>query len=110
MTFFDIINSCQEEEMAGIQYDTENKLVQLIMALKLQKLKMSQLPSLKYENLEDCLKNGLWKDGAPQTLNQAADQILSLNASDIVRFMARTSLRRSVKENLDDYADIIRRN
>ena len=47
--------------MTEAVFDTENTMIQLVMVLKLTQLKNDQLPSLKYENLEDYLRQYLWR-------------------------------------------------
>lgn len=91
---------------AGV-FDVNNTMVQLTMVLKLQQLKSSELPSLHYENLEDFLKESLWKKGAPDSIHQAADEILSVTAADIVRFLSRKAVSDGAKQNLEDFSDII---
>ena len=47
--------------MTETVFDTDNTMIQLVMVLKLTELRCDQLPSLKYENLEDYLRQYLWK-------------------------------------------------
>ncbi|MGM9941770.1 MAG: post-transcriptional regulator [Bulleidia sp.] len=96
--------------MADQVFNTDNTLVQLVMVLKLTKLRTEQLPSLQYENLEDYFRKYLWKKEVPAQLNQAVDAVLSVTANDIVRFMAARCVIDSSHETLNDYADLIRRN
>ena len=96
--------------MTETVFDTENTMIQLVMDLKLTELRCDQLPSLQYENLEDYLRQYLWKREVPSQLNQAVDAVLSVTANDIVRFMATKSVINSRHETLSDYADLIRRN
>ena len=96
--------------MSETVFDTSNTMIQLVMVLKLTSLQSNQLPSLKYENLEDYLRQYLWKREVPSQLNQAVDAVLSVTANDIVRFMATKCVIDSRHETLSDYADLIRRN
>lgn len=96
--------------MSETVFDTSNTMIQLVMVLKLTSLQSNQLPSLKYENLEDYLRQYLWKKEVPSQLNQAVDAVLSVTADDIVRFMAVSSVINSRHETLSDYEDLIRRN
>ena len=96
--------------MTETVFDTENTMIQLVMVLKLTQLKNDQLPSLKYENLEDYLRQYLWRREVPSQLSQAVDAVLSVTANDIVRFMATRCVINSRHETLSDYADLIRRN
>lgn len=96
--------------MTETVFDTHNTMIQLVMVLKLVRLKYEQLPSLNYDNLEDYINRYLWKKEAPTQLNQAVDAVLSISADDIVRFMATRCVIDSAHETLSDYADLIRRN
>ena len=95
--------------MTEAVFDTENTMIQLVMVLKLTQLKNDQLPSLKYENLEDYLRQYLWRREVPSQLSQAVDAVLSVTANDIVRFMATRCVINSRHETLSDYEDFIRR-
>lgn len=91
-------------------YDVNNTGVQLIMVLKMQQLNRDEMPNLQYDNLEDYLSNRLWKDQNPRSLNQAADQILHVDARDIVRYLSGKAVVQGARESLDDFADVIGRN
>jgi hypothetical protein len=88
-------------------FDVHNRLVQMTMVLKLQKLNRTELPSLSYGNLEDFLMESLWKKALPGSLHQAADEILSVSASDIVRFLSMRAVRDGARSNLEDFSDVI---
>ena len=49
----------------------------------------------------------LWKKGVPKSLHEAADEILSISARDIVRFLSAKAIIDGSKENLEDFADLI---
>jgi len=93
--------------MSSSVYDTDNTLVQLTMVLKMQNLQRGQLPSLSYENLEDFLNQCLWKRGCPSSLHEAADQILHINAAQIVRFLSKKAIIDGAHADLEDFSDII---
>ena len=93
--------------MSAECFDTENSLIQLTMILKMQKLKRGPLPSLSYENLEDFLNQSLWRNGAPSSLHEAVDQVLSIEVSDIVRFLSRRAIVDGSKADLKDFTDVI---
>ncbi len=88
-------------------YDIHNTAVQLIMVIKMQQLIREELPSLTYANLEDYLDQDLWQNELPHTLNQACDQIMHVNADDIVRYLSREAIYTGKKENLSDFTDVI---
>ena len=78
-------------------FDVNNTFVQMTMVLKLQQLQRNEMPSLQYENLEDFLAEDLWKDETPYSLHEAADQILNVSASQIVRFLSRKAVTEGQK-------------
>ncbi len=88
-------------------FDVNNTFVQMTMVLKLQQLQRNEMPSLQYENLEDFLAEDLWKDETPYSLHEAADQILNVSASQIVRFLSRKAVTDGAKMKLDDFKDVI---
>ncbi len=93
--------------MSVEKFDVNHRLVQLTMTLKLQKLQRTELPTLTYGNLEDFLMGSLWKKGTPKSLHKAADEILSVSASDIVRFLSKMAVVDGAKQNLEDFSDVI---
>jgi len=88
-------------------FDTRNPQVQIAMTLKLQNIQRTELSTLTYGNLEDFLMASLWKKGVPKSLHEAADEILSISARDIVRFLSAKAIIDGSKENLEDFADLI---
>ncbi|MBR4162124.1 MAG: hypothetical protein IKR11_01300 [Solobacterium sp.] len=93
--------------MESERFDVNHTLVQLTMVLKLQQLKRNELPSLSYGNLEDYLMDSLWRNGLPASLHEAADEILSVKASDIVRFLSQKAVLDGSRQNLEDFRDVI---
>ena len=93
--------------MVADKIDSNNPLIQLTMVLKLQQLKRSGLPSLNYRNLEDFLNEKLWHDSLPDTLHEAADQILSVTPGEIVRFLSRKAVIEGGRLRLEDFSDVI---
>lgn len=88
-------------------FDTSNKMVQMMMILKMQKLISEELPTLRYEDLESFLKHSLWKEHQPVSLSEAADQILHISAKNIVQFMAMEAMTEGAKSDLNDFSDIL---
>ncbi|MCR4950163.1 MAG: post-transcriptional regulator [Solobacterium sp.] len=93
--------------MESAAFDVNNTFVQLTMVLKLQQLQRSELPSLRYDILEDYVAQELWKNDTPYSLHQAADDILSVTASQIVRYLSRQAVIDGAKMNLEDFKDVI---
>ncbi|MDO4414844.1 MAG: post-transcriptional regulator [Erysipelotrichaceae bacterium] len=93
--------------MSSEKFDTLNTLIQLTMVLKLQQLKRNGLPSLRYSNLEEYINEKLWVNQLPQSLHQAADEILAVNNQDVVRFLAKKAITEGATQKLEDFSDII---
>lgn len=88
------------------EYGVGNTLVQLVMVLKMQQLIRTGIPTLRYENLEDYLLYRLWKNGCPNSLHEATNQVLSVTAQDIVRFMAHDAIVKGSSKDLADFSDL----
>lgn len=88
-------------------FDTDNAMIQLTMALKLQQLRRGPLPSLTWENLKDFLNGYLWKNRAPANLNRAVDNIMCIRSEDVVRYLALKAVKDGSRESLDDFGDLI---
>jgi hypothetical protein len=88
-------------------YDINNVQVQLTMIIKLQQLQREQLPAMTYQNLEDYLTQYLWKRKIPRSLHTAANDILSITATDLIRFLSQQAIVESRRKNLSDFSDVI---
>lgn len=93
--------------MSSEKLDTLNTLIQLTMVLKLQQLKRSGLPSLKYSNLEEYVNEKLWLNQHPRSLHQAADEILAVSIQEMIRFLAKKAITDGAALKLEDFSDII---
>ena len=93
--------------MSSEKLDTLNTLIQLTMVLKLQQLKRSGLPSLKYSNLEEYVNEKLWLNQQPRSLHQAADEILAVSIQEMIRFLAKKAITDGAALKLEDFSDII---
>lgn len=93
--------------MSTSVFNTDNIHVQMIMILKMQKLKSEELPTLCYENLENFLSQSLWKEHQPVSLSDAANQILHVKANDIVQFMALKAMTDGAKADITDFSDML---
>ncbi len=89
------------------RFDVNHIQVQMLMVIKLQQLQRDSLPSLTYQNLEDYISNQLWKQKIPRTLYVAANDVLSVTASDIVRFLALHAAGFGGNSSLEDFSDLI---
>ncbi|MBQ9048744.1 MAG: hypothetical protein IJ120_12680 [Solobacterium sp.] len=93
--------------MSAVQYDTMNTEVQMTMVVKLHQLQRENLSTLTYRNLEDYLNESLWKAELPTSLHAAVNDILSVTANDIVKFLSRQAMTRGGRETLEDFSDLI---
>lgn len=79
----------------------------MVMVIRLQTLRRESGADLTYRNIEEYVNEVLWKDQTPATLNEAADEILHITGSDIVRFLSKKAVSESGKEKLSDFSDLI---
>ena len=87
--------------------DLKNKQIQLTLMLKLQQLQREQLPGLNYKNLEDVMQKLVWKRNQPKTLHVAVNDILSLSADQIVRFLSKQAIIEGYHQELSEFSDLI---
>ena len=87
--------------------DLKNKQIQLTLMLKLQQLQREQLPGLNYKNLEDVMLKLVWKRNQPKTLHEAVNDILSLSADQIVRFLSKQAIIEGYHQELSEFSDLI---
>ena len=87
--------------------DLKNKQIQLTLMLKLQQLQREQLPGLNYKNLEDVMQKLAGKRNQPKTLHEAVNDILSLSADQIVRFLSKQAIIEGYHQELSEFSDLI---
>lgn len=93
--------------MGNEEFDVNNTSVQMLLVLKLQQLKRESMPSLTYKNLEDYLSKMRWKRKRPTSLHQAADEVMSIRAEHIVRYLTHQAIVEGSQESLADFQDLI---
>ena len=93
--------------MAAERFNIDDTQVQMVMVIKLRQLQREYLPALSYRNLEQYLSEELWKDGAPSSLHEAADDVMRVTANDIVRYLARRAEIEGRTQKLSDFLDVI---
>lgn len=89
------------------RFDVDNTQVQLVMVIKLQQLQREQLPTLSYSSLEEYLKESKWAEHLPASLHDAVNDVMHVNANDIVRFLSREAIRQGQTAALSDFSDLI---
>lgn len=92
-----------QREVLNIQ----NKLIQTLMVVRMQDIQRNDLPTLDYDDLEAYLEKYLWKSRTPVTISQAANDILHVNANDLVRFMSTQAVKAGASGKLSDFMDIL---
>ena len=88
-------------------FDINNIDVQMVMVLKLQQLQRDELPTLTYEQLERYLMESLWVYRKPMALHEACQDVLHINASDVVVFLTKNAIIDGAKMDLSDFEDLI---
>ena len=87
--------------------DLADKQIQLTLTLKLQQLQREQLPGLNYKNLEDVMAKLVWKRNRPKSLHEAVNDILSLSADQIVRFLSKQAIIEGYHQELSEFSDLL---
>lgn len=87
--------------------DLADKQIQLTLMLKLQQLQREQLPGLNYKNLEDVMAKLVWKRNRPKSLHEAVNDILSLSADQIVRFLSKQAIIEGYHQELSEFSDLL---
>ena len=93
--------------MNAERFDIENIQVQMMMVIKLQQLKRESLNSLTYQSLETYLSEDLFRKHPPRSLHEAAAEIISVKADDLVKYLARKALEDGKRQSLSDFSDLI---
>ncbi len=93
--------------MEEIRFDVNNTQIQMVMVIKLNQLKRVSLPTLTYGNLEDFLMEKLWVKSFPKSLHEATDEILHIEANDIVKFLSKKAIQDGSRMKLSDFSDVI---
>ncbi|SJZ84859.1 post-transcriptional regulator [Anaerorhabdus furcosa] len=88
-------------------FDIHNSQIELAIVLKLQQIQREELPNLTYKNIEDVLYQYKWVHHPPRSLHDAVNDILSLTADKIVRYLSKMAIIEGYNKNLSDYTDLI---
>ena len=85
----------------------ENKQIQLSIVIKLQELQRTCNENLTYEEIESYLIDHLWRMQMPNTLHFAVNDILSITADKLIRYLSVKAKKDSYKQNIADFEDFI---
>lgn len=93
--------------MENVHFDTTNTEVQMTMVVKLHQLQREALSTLSYQNLEDYLKNVVWKRKVPKALHVAVNDVMRVTGNDIVKYLSRQAIIGGSEKTLADFSDLI---
>lgn len=88
-------------------FNVHNSQIELAIVLKLQQIQRDELPNLTYTNIEEVLYQYVWVHQPPRSLHDAVNDILSLTADKIVRYMSKMAIIEGYNKKLSDYSDLI---
>lgn len=88
-------------------YDINDTEVQMTLVMKLQQLQRESRTYLTYQNLEEYTMNNLWNHHNPKSLYRAVDDIMRIQANDVVKYLARKTIMNSDEVTLADFTDLI---
>ena len=84
-----------------------NKHIKLAIALKTSQLKRDELSSLTYQHVESALLGMKWSKQEPQSVHEAIDDILKLNANEVVRYLSNQAVIIGSQMKLQEFTDLI---
>ncbi len=89
------------------QYLVNNKHIQLAIALKTNQMKREQLSSLTYQHVENTLMGLTWKYKRPSSVHEAINDILQLNANEVVAFLSNQAVIVGSQMELNEIKNIL---
>lgn len=96
----------KEEVMSEICLK-EDKQIKLAIALKTNQLKRERLSSLTYQHVEDTLFNFVWKFHPPKSVHEAINDIVSLDANEIIAFLSNQAIILGAQMKLHEFDDLL---
>lgn len=84
---------------------TQDRNIKLAIALKTNQLRREQLSSLTYQHVESALI-GKWKFEKIDSLHEAVNDILKLNANDIVVYLSAEAAMLGNSCRINDFEDL----
>lgn len=82
-----------------------NRNIRFCIALKTNQLRREQLSSLTYQHVESALI-GKWKFEKVHHLHEAVNDILSLNANDVVVYLSAEATMLGRNYSINDFDDL----
>ena len=83
-----------------------NKHLKLTIILKTNQLRR-ELYSLTYQHVESTLFGCVWRFKKPDTLSKAVDDVLKLNANEVVAYLSTEAVIQGSQMSIDDFNDLI---
>lgn len=83
----------------------EDRYIKLAIALKTNELKRNQLSSLTYQHVESALV-GKWKFNKPKSMNDAVNDIMHLDANEVVAYLSTQAVIIGSKMKINDFDDL----
>lgn len=81
--------------------------VRLAIFLKINQIRREQLKSLRYSHIIQMLFRFVWNNSLPKNLNEAINDIMNLNANEIVASLHTLALIDGSQMSMDKIEDII---
>ncbi len=84
----------------------DHKAVKMILVLKLHQLQREELATLTYDNLLDYLFGYRWQKEFPETLNEIASDVFSIQAGDIVAYLSLNAIKNARGHSPEEFSDL----
>ena len=85
----------------------KNRHIQLAITLKTNQMKREQLSSLTYQHVENTLMGLTWKYKYPSSVHEAINDILTLNANEVVAFLSNQAIIMGSQMELNEIKSIL---
>ncbi|NBK97739.1 MAG: hypothetical protein EOM50_06930 [Erysipelotrichia bacterium] len=84
-----------------------SEIIRLSIFLKINQLRREQLESLNYQHIVDVLFYIVWDHQLPKTIHEAVDDIMKLEAKDVVSALHTLAMIKGSKMSLDKIDSIL---
>lgn len=88
-----------------VQSLINDKYIKLAIALKTNQLKREELSSLTYQLVESALI-GKWKYNKVNSMHEAIQSIMSMNANEVVAYLSNEAIIMGSKMKINDFEDL----
>ncbi|WP_416326110.1 post-transcriptional regulator [[Eubacterium] hominis] len=87
------------------QSEIDDKYLKLAITLKTSELQRKQLSSLTYQHVERALL-AKWKFQKPKSFYDAINDVMSIDASEVVAYLSTEAMITGAKMKLNDFEDL----